>query len=111
MNVDMAEEYPEKIKLYDHVPNSGIVHMPGRRFPAIAIQGDSVSIILSTAIKLMEKGKEYQDEDLYYASLELAEKMRDHLTRYEDVLEKEGFEKPYLLTTKKLEISDDFENL
>ena len=38
MSIDMAEEYPEKIKLYDHVPNSGIVHMPGRRFPAVAIQ-------------------------------------------------------------------------
>jgi hypothetical protein len=36
----MAEEYPEEIKLYDHVSNSGIVHLPGRRFPAVAIQGE-----------------------------------------------------------------------
>ncbi len=34
MSKNMAEEYPESIKLYDHVSNSGIVHMPGRRFPA-----------------------------------------------------------------------------
>ena len=106
----MAEEYPDEIKLYDHVPNSGIVHMPGRCFPAVAIQGDSLSIILSTAIELMAKGKEYKDEDLYYESLELAEKMQAHLIRYEDVLEKEGFKKPYSLTAKELKIVDDFDN-
>ena len=105
----MAEEYPEEIKLYDHVSNSGIVHMPGRRFPAIAIQGDSLSNMLSTAIELMKKGKEYEDEDLYYASLELAERLQGHLVHYEDILEKEGFRKPYSLTAKKLVISDDFE--
>ena len=84
--------------------------MPGRRFPAVAIQGDSLSIILSTAIELMAKGKEYKDEDLYYESLELAEKMQAHLIRYEGVLEKEGFKKPYSLTAKKLKIVDDFDN-
>ena len=110
MSIDMAEEYPEEIKLYDHVSNSGIVHMPGRRFPAVAIQGDSLSNMLTTALELMEKGKNYQDEDLYYGSLELAERLRDHLAHYEEVLEKEGFEKPYLLTAKKLELVDDFEN-
>ena len=110
MSINMAEEYPDKIKLYDHVPNSGIVHMPRRRFPAVAIQGDSLSIILSTAIELMAKGKEYKDEDLYYESLELAEKMQAHLIRYEDVLEKEGFKKPYSLTAKELKIVDDFDN-
>ena len=106
----MKKEYPEEIQMYDYVSNSGIVHMPGRRFPAVAIQGDSLSSMLSTAMELMEKGKRYQDEDLYYGSLELAERLRDHLAHYEEVLEKEGFEKPYSLTAKKIEIVDDFEN-
>jgi hypothetical protein len=106
----MKKEYPDEIQMYDHVSNSGIVHMPGRRFPAVAIQGDSLSSMLSTAMELMEKGKSYQDEDLYYGSLELAERIRDHLAHYEEVLEKEGFEKPYSMTAKKIEIIDDFEN-
>jgi len=106
----MDKEYPEKIRLYDHVSNSGIVHMPGRRFPAIAIQGDSLSTMLITAIESMEKAKELKDEELYYGNLELAERLRDHLTQYEEILEKEGFEKPYSLTAKNLELVDDFEN-
>ncbi len=55
----------------------------------------------------MEKGKSYQDEDLYYSSLELAERLRNHLAHYEEILEKEGFEKPYSLTARQLEIVDD----
>ena len=106
----MKKEYPEEIQMYDHVSNSGIVHMPGRRFPAVAIQGDTLSGMLSTALELMSKGKAYQDEDLYYASFDLAERLREHLTHYEEVLEKEGFKKPYSLTAKKIEIIDDFEN-
>lgn len=84
--------------------------MPGRRFPAVAIQGDSLSNMLSTALELMEKGKLYKDEDLYYSSLELAERLRDHLAHYEEILEKEGFEKPYSLTAKRIVIADDFDN-
>lgn len=106
----MPEEYPEKIKMYDHVSNSGIVHMPGRRFPAVAIQGDSLSNMLNTALEHMEMGKKHNDEELYYSSLMLAERLRDHLAHYEEILEKEGFEKPYSLTAKQLEIVDDFEN-
>lgn len=105
----MKKEYPEEFQMYDHVSNSGIVHMPGRRFPAVAIQGDSLSNMLSTALELIEKGKHYQDEDLYYSSLELAERLRDHLAHYEEILAKEGFEKPYSITARELEIVDDFE--
>ncbi len=86
----MAEEYPEKIKLYDHVPNSGIVHMPGRRFPAVAIQGDSLSIMFSSALSFLEQAKANNDEDMFYEALELAEKLRDHLIRYEAALEKKA---------------------
>ena len=106
----MPDEYPEKIKLYDHVSNSGIVHMPGRRFPAVAIQGDSLSSMLNTVLENMEMGKKYQDEELYYSNLMLAERLRDHLSQYEKVLVKEGFKKPYSLKFDKLNITDDFDN-
>ena len=106
----MPDEYPEKIKLYDHVSNSGIVHMPGRRFPAVAIQGDSLSSMLNTVLENMEMGKKYQDEELYYSNLMLAERLRDHLSQYEKVLVKEGFKKPCSLKFDKLNITDDFDN-
>ena len=104
------KEYPEEVKLYDHVSNSAIVHMPGRRFPAVAIQGDSLSSMLTTALDLMEMGRKLGDEEVFYGSLALAERFRDHLAHYEEVLEKEGFENPYSLVAKDLVITDDFED-
>ena len=106
----MNKEYPEEVKLYDHFPNSGIVHMPGRRFPAIAIQGDTLSSMLSKAMEMLEKGKKYKDEDLYYSALYLAKQLRGQLAHYEEILESEGFERPYTMVARKLNIVDDFEN-
>lgn len=106
----MAEEYPEHIKLYDHIPNIGIVHMPGRRFPAVAIQGDSLSVMFSAALSFLEHAKNSGDEELYYEALELAENLQSHLLRYESVLEKEGFDKPYNTDVKGVNIEQEFKN-
>lgn len=103
----MAEEYPDKLKLYDHVSNSGIVHLPGRRFPAVAVQGDSLSTMLSAAIYLM-KSAEHGDEDMYDKALDLAERLQDHLLHYEKVLEREGFEKPYNMDVRGLNLEQEF---
>ena len=106
----MPEEYPKEIKLYDHVPNSGIVHMPNRRFPAVAIQGDSLSIMLSDATSFMRKAKEHDDEDMFYMARDLAERLKCHLERYENVLNKEGFDKPYFIDIETVDVEAEFEN-
>ena len=69
------------VKLYDHVSNSGIVQMPGRSFPAVAIQGDSLSVMLSTALLFMEKAKEIKDEKLFNKAVMLAEDLQSHLSQ------------------------------
>ena len=84
--------------------------MPGRRFPAIAIQGDTLSSMLSAVMEMLEKGKKYKDEDLYYSALYLAKQLRGQLAHYEEILESEGFERPYTMVARKLNIVDDFEN-
>ena len=106
----MSEEYPKDIKLYDHVPNSGIVHLPGRRFPAVAIQGDSLSTYLTAFEFFLKKAKEHDDEDMYYEALYLAESLQGHLIQYETVLEKEGFEKPYFKEVKEIKFEQEFAN-
>ncbi len=97
-------------KIYDHVSNSGIVQMPGRSFPAVAIQGDSLSSMLSAAKYFMSKAREHGDEDMYYEALELAERFQGHLIQYEQVLEREGFEKPYNMDISGLKLEQEFKN-
>ncbi|BFM18402.1 hypothetical protein R50073_45850 [Maricurvus nonylphenolicus] len=97
-------------KIYDHISNSGIVQMLGRSFPAVAIQGDSLSSILSTAKYFMSKAKEHGDEDMYYEALELAERLQGHLIQYEQVLENEGLERPYNMDVRGLNLEQEFKN-
>ena len=104
----MSENKKEELKLYDHVSNSGIVHLPGRSFPAVAIQGDSLSSLLTAAKYFMGKAIEYKDEDMYYEALKMAERLKGHLVQYESVLEKEGFEKPYVYDVKGLVLDEKF---
>lgn len=104
----MKKECPEK--MYDYISKSGIANMPGRRFPVVAIKGDSLSNMLTTALELMEKGKSTKTKTIFYGSMVLAERLRDHLAHYGEVLEEEGFKKTYSLTAKQLEIVDIFEN-
>jgi hypothetical protein len=106
----MPEEYPDRIKMYDHVSNSGIVHMPGRRFPGITIQGDSMSNLLSQALYFMRKAREHNDEDMFYEARDLAQILQCHLLHYEEILEKEGFEKPYVIDVKALNLEQEFED-
>jgi hypothetical protein len=104
----MTEKYPKTAKLYDHISNSGVVHMPGREFPAVAIQGDTLSSMLSAAKYFMKKAKEHNDEDMYFEALELAERFQGHLVQYETVLEKEGMAKPYNMDIKGLNLEQEF---
>jgi len=106
----MSENKTEELKLYDHVSNSGIVHLPGRSFPAVAIQGDSLSALLSAAKYFMDKAVEHKDEDMYYEALDVAERLKGHLVHYEAVLEKEGFDKPYVYDVKGLVLDEEFKN-
>ena len=106
----MGQEYPDTIKMYSHVPNSGIVHMPGRRFPGITLQGDSASSLLAQALYFMHKAKEHNDEDMYYEAQSVAQILKWHLLRYEEVLEKEGFDRPYVMDVKGLDLEKEFED-
>ncbi|MEO0425566.1 MAG: hypothetical protein AAF184_24745 [Pseudomonadota bacterium] len=106
----MAEEYPPELKLYDHVPNSGIVHMPNRRFPGVALQGDSLSVMLSDAVYFMERAVAHGDEELFDCAQDLAERLKWHLTRYEDVLSREGFERPYTIEVGEVDVESDFDS-
>ena len=93
----MAEEYPDDIKYYNYGAGTQVVHIPGRRFPAVALQGDSLSVLYSDALFFMKKGRENNDSELYAAAENMADRIRSQLERYEEVLRHEGFDKPYAI--------------
>lgn len=86
-----------ELELYSEASNYAIVRVPERRFPGIVIQGDSLSILHSTArelsLRLQQLGIE--DEELLYAAQELQEQLLDRLLHYQKTLAAHDISLPY----------------
>ena len=60
-------------QILSHIPNSGIVHLPGRRFPVIVMQGDTLWNVFESAKLLLAEFKRARDDERYYETLMFAE--------------------------------------
>jgi len=80
----------ETAHILSQIPNSGIVHMPGRRFPGIVMQGDTLSNVFNAVALILADAKRRRDEELYYECLMLAETLQGQLQHYEKTLSELG---------------------
>ncbi|MEU4043460.1 DUF6959 family protein [Streptomyces antibioticus] len=82
-------------ELYTDGGNDAVVRLPGRRFPGVLLQGDSLHILrsdLAEVAEACERGAltEARDSaDLLLTNLDAL------LTRYEDALRQHGIPRPY----------------
>ena len=97
-------------KLLSHIPNSGVVHLPGRRFPGIVMQGDTLSSVLESARYLLGEFKRLRDEERYFEVLAFAEQLQGQLLHYEDTLKQHGMDLPYIDSIRNRLISDDYDD-
>jgi hypothetical protein len=95
-------------EILSHASNSGIVQMPGRKFPGIVIQGDSLSNLFEQVCCCLKLAKQHQDEDAYYKILMLAKMLQGHLVNYEKKLTELGIERPYCQSVWDRAIQDEF---
>jgi hypothetical protein len=66
----------QEAKILSHVSNSGIVHLPGRKYPAVAIQGDTLYRLFTAARYLLGEAKRLKDEERYFEILMLTEELQ-----------------------------------
>jgi len=83
------------LEVFTEAVNSAIVRVPGRRFPGVVIQGDSLSILFNDAMTLVEELENSKDEEAFFTALLHAESLEEHLKNYEQVLKEHGIELPY----------------
>ena len=88
----MIETKP--IEVLSEASNLAVVRMPGRKFPGVVIQGDSLSILVSAA-EIIRANAPAGDEVLREAAEELCRLLTGRLTHYEKVLRENGIELPY----------------
>ena len=90
------------------VPNSGIVQLPGRRFPGVVVQGDSLSSMFDELSSALGHAKDRRDEEAYYATFAVASQLQDLLAAYENTLGAIGSSLPYSASIKTRQVRDDF---
>jgi hypothetical protein len=95
-------------QILSHIPNSGIVQLPGRRFPGIVMQGDTLSNVFESAKFLLGEFKRLRDEERYYETFMFAEQLQEQLLHYEETLMRHGFGWPYTVSVRERLVSDDY---
>lgn len=91
-NDDRATE----LELWSSQTNSAVVRVPGRRFPAVAIQGDTLSCLYGLAMDVLDEIRTTECLDAYTSAEHLAKELLAHLRNYEAVLRARGVPLPYV---------------
>jgi len=82
------------LEAFDLTSNNAVIRAPGRQFPGILIQGDSLSILVNSVrnlCSLIEGASEEARDEVAFLLDELEAKQR----HYERVLLDHGFTLPY----------------
>ena len=69
--------------LYGHGGNNAVISMPGRRFPGVVVQGDTLKSILDMSEAVLLYAKRTSDDELCDEAEALHEKLLDIYQWYE----------------------------
>lgn len=84
-----------QVACYSDAPNGVIVQTPGRQFPGLVFQGDTLKNLYrkaERAIAAFDKGDSQETRDYL---LDLVEIIHDKLVHYEIVLKENSMQLPY----------------
>jgi hypothetical protein len=86
------------LDVYSEDSNYGVVRMPGRAYPGAVIQGDSLRILRGLASRVVEGVRTglTVDEEFLGAVEELHNALLGRMLHYQAVLQREGFDLPYV---------------
>jgi hypothetical protein len=98
----------ERAEILSHIPNSGIVQMPGRKFPGIVMQGDTLSNLFDGVRFLLREFKARRDEERYFETLIIAEQLQGQLIHYEKTLNTRAIGLPYVVSIHNRLVLDEF---
>lgn len=86
--------------------NNAVVQMPGRKFPGVLVQGDTMSSLLAlaeAAESLLQQGDTQRGAE---EVADLANSLAEMLTGYEAALAQHGIRRPYSGTFRRLPNDD-----
>jgi hypothetical protein len=84
-----------EIEILSDSINCPVVSVPGRKYPGVVIQGDSLKILLGLAEEIGNQTTSDQDEELAATLERLKRKLSDYVTEYETAMKAHGRDLPY----------------
>lgn len=86
----------ESIELLSRPANYAVVQLPGRKFPGVVFQGDSLHSLLQSITELCQLTEKYGDDGVAASLAELSESLSEVVQLYEKVCSDRGIPLPYL---------------
>lgn len=77
----------EQVEIYSDKTNSAVMRHPGRKFPGVLIQGDTLSAICANVDDVCTKAKDKLDAQTFKELIGLREGLHDFLIHYKVVLD------------------------
>jgi len=84
-----------QVELFTDQGNNAVVRLPGRKFPGVLIQGDSLSHLVALVKEASESLNHASRQDAEAALDELGSSLRETLERYESAMKAHGMALPY----------------
>jgi hypothetical protein len=84
-----------QIEVLSETLNCPIVQMPGRKYPGVVLQGDSLRILLDSAEEIRQLCNSAQNSELAIAVNSIREKLAGYVACYEQVMNEAGRDLPY----------------
>lgn len=84
-----------ELEVYGTASNAAVVRAPGRRFPGVIVQGDTLATLLDSATDIASRAAETPDEELLGEAQLLRDRLAGLLFQYEAAMDEHGLELPY----------------
>jgi hypothetical protein len=85
----------ESVEIYSDATNAAILRHPGRRFPGILIQGDTLYNLCRTLDEICRDARSQLDPETYEEANDLRNTMRGYLNHYKAVLHEHSLPLPF----------------
>ena len=85
----------KRIEVYSDASNAAIMRHPGRRFPGVLVQGDTLYVLCSEADEICTAALKSGDAALFKQANDHRNKLRSLLGHYKVVLEEHKIPLPF----------------
>jgi hypothetical protein len=85
----------ENVEIYSDATNNAVLRHPGRRFPGVLIQGDTLYAMCAAADRVCSKAREQLDQASYQEMNELRNGLWARLNHYKTVLAEHEIALPF----------------